>query len=885
MRLRVTVPGEGTTLAEGLSLPDGQFALVVPPAAERPAVVQLEAVDRSGEVLARLETRGDRAVVLPLERRPPNEEDTPPLLTDAVTALATQVAQLEQAGELPTGAQQWLAAAVGRLSWLGALVEPARRAMLGDQSAAVVVREALGAWARETPCTDASADEVPGEQEEPRRDDVSVVAETLISADAVGTLMASILSVGRSLDEQVELAEGLGAALSVRTTLEALARAASLGDVPVMSVMMGAPGPMPLGMPGLGLPGGGLPGGGLPGGGFPGGGFPGAPGGLGGRPKGPSIVRVHPTVADVVERFRSADMFPPSDKQRCLIFAVTEVARLQASFPDYRITALSPADACPGQELTITGVHFGTHGSVVFPGTAAPITSAAAIEWTDTRIRVTIPSGAAPGLITLSILEASFMRCGQVFTVFRRGASDDAFAGGTAAVTAFRLDGSKDPQRVEPGAVVSISCDVTVHPTTRTRVFVTRDGTTLADFGTLVGGGHRQHDFTAPVVTQPATCIVHLLVGGPCGEVDHLQTITVAARPRLGVAHLEVTQGVQDAAHTVQLVEGRTTGVRAYLTSGLGAFTYTGVPGEVAGVTGTLQVERGGVVVASIAPAGPVTINAGFADVDRSGTAHALLFVVPGALMSGDVTMRVTARAPGLPGFGADTPSASGSRVVRARPAGTLTVIQLRMGLTNPAHPTPAPSDADWKFSAVGTQDRYPLGDTDLWVAVPATGDLLSTDHFLGKKGGWEDALDDLDDYADRYNEFTFIFACTVPSGAFALNGISHAANDRPWPLENDRRCFLSQSRRRATFAHEMAHTLGVGHAPCADPGTDFPEGIDPNLGPNIGAGVVGWRTSDGALMPPMWAELMSYCTPANGIYDDRWPSIALWHILIDQLN
>ena len=149
-------------------------------------------------------------------------------------------------------------------------------------------------------------------------------------------------------------------------------------------------------------------------------------------------------------------------------------------------------------------------------------------------------------------------------------------------------------------------------------------------------------------------------------------------------------------------------------------------------------------------------------------------------------------------------------------------------------------------------------------MAVPATGDVLSTDHFLGKEEGWQDALDDLDDYADRYNEFNFIFACVVPAGSFAVSGISHAADDRPWPLENDRRCFLSQAGLRATFAHEMAHTLGVGHAPCADPGTRFPKGIDPNLPPATEAGVVGWRPSDGKLMPPMWFELMSYCTPAG---------------------
>ena len=127
------------------------------------------------------------------------------------------------------------------------------------------------------------------------------------------------------------MADGLGAILSTRHWLEALAGVASSGDVPAMHVMMGAPGPMPMGIPGLGgLPGGGLPGGGAGLVGSPLGDFPGLPGGFpGGKPKGTGIVRVHPTVLDVVERFRSPAMFPPSDKERCLIMATTEAARLR----------------------------------------------------------------------------------------------------------------------------------------------------------------------------------------------------------------------------------------------------------------------------------------------------------------------------------------------------------------------------------------------------------------------------------------------------------------------------------------------------------------------------------------------------------------------------
>jgi hypothetical protein len=475
-----------------------------------------------------------------------------------------------------------------------------------------------------------------------------------------------------------------------------------------------------------------------------------------------------------------------------------------------------------------------------------------------------------------------------VFTIFRTGDSDLPFAGGTAAVTAFLLDGSKDPLRVDPGKVVSISCDVTIHPSARTRVFVTLAGATIADFGTLVGGGHRQHDFTAPSPAGPVICIVHLLVSGPCGDVDRQQTLTVALTPHLSVAHIEVTQGVQNGAHTMRFVAGRTTDVRAYLTSGLGGFSYTGAPGQVPNVTGKLRVERGGEVVASIPAATPVTVGTTFFDGDRSNSRKPLRFVVPGSLMNGDVTMRVSASVAGLPGFGSDTPGTSGSRTVHVERERTLTVMRLRMGLTNPAHPAAAPSEADWQAASVGTQDRYPLRDLGMLVIIPVSGDVLSTDHFLGKDKGWHDALDDLDDYTDRFDDFNTIFACAVPAGEFAINGTAHARS-----LAGGRsRCFLFKARLRATFAHEMAHTLGVGHAPCGAPGKKFPTEIDPNLPGVTEPGVVGWRPSDGKLIPSVWAELMSYCTPSPpfgdgtvAVYDDRWPSGALWNILIDQLN
>jgi len=857
-------------------LADGHYAVDVPLDGHDGSVLLVEARDVWGDLVARREARRDGGVTdLDLEQPPGDAENSPPrLLMGSVDDVIHGVAHLQAAEALPEGSSTVLDIAVGRLAWLDGLVEPAQRALLGDASAASAVREALRAWAGETEFT-AHGRVIErggeGEQRQNGEDALPDVVYDVVSSDALGALVAAVVVVGRTVDEQAELAAGLTAVLSVRPWLAALGSAAAAGDVPTMRTLMGMPGPIPI--PGNLPKPAGIPM------------FPGLPAGMpGGKPKRVGI-KVSPTVSDVVEIFRSPLVLPPSPQQRCLVAATVEVSQIRDRAPFYRLKELLPADACPGQELIINGTSFGLTGSVAFPGTAAPVPHSAALEWTDTRIRVVVPPGAAPGRIDLRILEASLWRCGQIFTAYRAGETTVLFEGGTAAVTSFLLDGSRDPIRVEPGVSISISCHVTPHGSATTQIWVTQGGATVADFGPVAGGGHRQQVFTAPPVTAPRQYEVHMRVSGPCGEDEHVRTVMVAARPKLSIAHLEVTQGLQDVAHTVRLVEGRTTAVRAFVTSGLGPFSYTGTPSEVGNVQGTLFVERNGIVVATVPAAAPLTVTGSFIDADRATAGRALNFLVPGHLVQGDVTMRVTVRVSGLPGFGTEVVGTSWTRTVRAESSGPLTVVRLRMRDDNPASAAAEPSIADWQASGVGTADRYPLADAGLVVRVPTSGDVLATTGDLLSRDGWSDVLDDLDDFADRFDDFDSVFACVVPANAMYgfdpdtgkfTNGLAHAAVDRPWPLPNDRRVMLAQKRKPGTFAHEMAHTLGVGHAPCGGP-----KNVDPRLPGALEPGTVGWRRSDGVLFPSGHPELMSYCPPPNPlIYDDRWPSAALWNIL-----
>ncbi len=226
--------------------------------------------------------------------------------------------------------------------------------------------------------------------------------------------------------------------------------------------------------------------------------------------------------------------------------------------------------------------------------------------------------------------------------------------------------------------------------------------------------------------------------------------------------------------------------------------------------------------------------------------------------------------------------SVTAAKSATFQPRRSLTLVRLRV--RDDILKLPAPTPAQWAADIGGARDRYPVAEDQFIAAIAPGWDEFGTgdDIDLPTEEGWEDLVDEVDDIADEFDAPGQIWVAVTPNDSRynPVNGAAHAAYDFPWPLSDDHRVMTVRTGLPATYAHEMGHTLGLDHAPCGGP-----DDIDPRLPGGTEAGTLGRRASDGALFTPGWSELMSYCPPPSGMFQDRWPSVACWDILFDTIG
>jgi hypothetical protein len=202
----------------------------------------------------------------------------------------------------------------------------------------------------------------------------------------------------------------------------------------------------------------------------------------------------------------------------------------------YTISGISPAGACPGDVVTITGTGFifeGHTGGVHFSGAGgAIIPSDPALSWTDTEIRVAVPEGACDGELQLVMPPgvSDILVCGDaIVSLFVPSSSETVlFVGGETHIDSFTS--SVPPDRcLPPGGVVRL--DWRVCNTESIRLTVTD---TTGEFSDVVPftadmAGFR---YTVPDdFTENKSLILVLEVSGPCGSDRASLNVSVRKAP------------------------------------------------------------------------------------------------------------------------------------------------------------------------------------------------------------------------------------------------------------------------------------------------------------------------------------------------------------------
>ena len=928
LRVRAVTVESGARLAEAISAPHGEFAIVLPLGGALPSgslalggrerrskrktaaaetgfqlPIQVQALDGQGRLLAeaRLDMQPGQESVVDLVLRAGALKDALPaaepagepalLVRETLERLRRAVSDLVDAGPsgeeagcvvnagLPTwqsAAVETLEAALKPLEWVDALSGDARRTLAGDPGATARVRTALLGLGAGPEVVDAP-DAVGGGFHTERPDRLRV-----IRTEELAPLLAAAIWAAADPAEAQAMLNGLAAMLWTAPWAEMLLQASQLDDPPIMHTMMGAPGGgwgLP---PGFGLPGGGVPG--VPG--WPGGpGWPGAPGVP--KDKNHPPVHVDPEIWDHDPVFHFPVNQMPDDKERCLVGAMVEVARIQRDTPPYEIRSLSNPKACRGRPLTLTGVNFGLHGSVIFPGVNAEVPSSQCELWSDTEIRLRVPMTAEPGELRLSILVRDLDLCGKVFHVYKQGTSLPYFNGGVPGIQSFRVE-------YETGTVVAApDRDVTVDFKTSAGVGVTAHlrvfrGTTQVNFFPALPGGSYTLTFRTPQVEQPTDLRVVLHVENDCGNTEQTITLVLAQQPNLIITQAEVTQAIQRLNNTVRLASHRRTMVRVYMSTELSDFSYTSAARALPGVTGTVKLIRAGQVIAAVQPTveTPTTVQTVFFPYAREDLSSSLNFVLPSEHLSGPLTLEVRVWVQDPPRGVVCTTNCSDLRLVDVNFEPVHGISLVKILVADDWRGLPMPTDAEFFASLQGAKARFPVPDDGWEIRIHPGMWSIHSDNDLSTDDGWDDLLEDLDDVAGDASDswdhrWVGLLPAKQPGGpSFKINGQARTeTTDRPWPLANDYLVMAVMAGSPSSFSHELGHTFGVDHSGCPTGGPNKPDYIDYSLPIDIED--YGLDVFSGQVFKRLEAsEVMSYC---GG--EGRWTSIVLWERLIDKLR
>jgi hypothetical protein len=627
------------------------------------------------------------------------------------------------------------------------------------------------------------------------------------------------------------------------------------------------------------------------------------------------------------------------DRRTCVLgiqHALTEVGlAAQGTMPHAfatGITSLAPNSGCDGQRVTISGSGFGSSQpqdvDVYFPTRSGSCAPAQVISWSATVIEVTAPQGVGSGCVGFvrrpsggsgNLAEATATLAGEMERCIGMAASAAAqklrqvslrgivscppclpgnvnrFTGGGPVIDYFAVNSAGEVS-VEPNTTLSLQWGV-------------RNATTVSIARTSAAGPFTPPPSPLPATgthtlgifagASPATATYRLTASNGCGSVTRTVSAHLRKIPKLAITGIEVVQAIQRANNSVRLVQNKATAVRVYVDSGMtGGFDYGRGPDILPDVTGTITVfpVGAGQGFGLGSPWSPGSVDARpAATINRNVQTHSLNFDLPASLAAGAVNIQARVAVKGHEKDVGGPYVAFGSTTVafQQQPAQEI----LPFLIADPLWGLPTPTVAQFFTSARGSISRYPIADAGFIVNPPIP---YSTTSF-GRVRDLTSAID----WGFLLTELaTMIFlfpttpvggiragvvpldpgTLTLPDGTatqYALNGMAVPRIALSIPSQ------LSQATLQGTFAHEMGHAFGIGHAPCPPPcpGCDCtpPPGIDSRL-PGA-TDDTAMDVASKAVIGVGRGELMSYCGDTSQCPGPtRWPSIATWDILFGSL-
>lgn len=561
------------------------------------------------------------------------------------------------------------------------------------------------------------------------------------------------------------------------------------------------------------------------------------------------------------------------------------------------ITAIVPANACPGEDVTLHGSGFGAQQPgdtqvrvATRNGRCAP---AVIRTWSDDAIVVTLPAEVGSGCIgfvrgtgapiggAAAELAGELEHClgPAVAHIAERVRQLDAMPppcppclpGGQNRISAGLPEVVRfaaTPGAVEPGAHVTVAWATTG----ATKVTLTRTSqhgplpvlpASLPPVGTV--------DLGPFLGARPATATYRLEASNACGSTAATAVVALRRLPDLAITSVEVVQSIQRADNSVRLVAGKRTAVRVYVNSGVSdGFDWGAGPDVVPGLIGEVVARPVGQPTGT-SSGPPWSPGSARGNHSRDQLDHSLNFELPLAATTGTVDLDVTVRVPGNWGQHDHRYRAHTTLRVQFNPSPAQEMLPLL--IADPVQGLPAPSLADWFAVLDGALSRYPIAQTGFLVNPPlhlSTVRLGATVWDLRTEEGWVGMIADL-------TTMVFLFPKSPVGGVRA--GVTPEHRDYAWAGMAVPRvavtvpAFASQRRRRASFAHELGHCMGVHHADCGGPRPP----LDSRL--PLVTEEPGMQLAFRSVARTGSHELMSYC---GG--EGRWVSIAHYDIAAAEL-